>query len=79
MSIHNFPEVYHGQGISKAVFSAPASGSQGRFITQHLVATAPDRAATSCVDGVCSTGSIPADPGPPEIGSSRGKRENYIG
>ncbi|EDV2692331.1 hypothetical protein QC47_004338 [Salmonella enterica subsp. enterica] len=24
MSIHNFPEVYHGQGISEAVFPAPA-------------------------------------------------------
>ncbi|EGI6450418.1 hypothetical protein UM29_004457 [Salmonella enterica subsp. enterica serovar Reading] len=24
MSVHKFPEVYHGQGISEAVFSAPA-------------------------------------------------------
>ncbi|EAP9537076.1 hypothetical protein ET389_15465 [Salmonella enterica] len=39
---HDFPEVYHGQGISKAVFSALRAGSQGRGITQHLVATADD-------------------------------------
>nr|AFK88832.1 hypothetical protein [Salmonella sp. 96A-29192] len=30
MHIQDFPEVYHGQGISEAVFSAPARRVTGK-------------------------------------------------
>ncbi|EEC0448781.1 hypothetical protein AHS21_004902 [Salmonella enterica subsp. enterica] len=76
MSIHNFPEVYHGQGTSEAVFSVLCAGSQGRLITQHLVAMADERAATSCVYGVYRAGSRNEDPTLTISGSDRKKRES---
>ncbi|EBT3729778.1 hypothetical protein CKP35_20360 [Salmonella enterica] len=78
MLIHDFPEVYHGQGISEAVFSALRAGSQGRVITQHLVATAAEDDATSCVSVPQRAGEDEADPGLPFSGSERKKREKYI-
>ena len=48
LSIHNFPEVYHGQGISEAVFPAPArrvtgkvhnttSGSNSSWLSRYIL------------------------------------------
>ncbi|EAA7255302.1 hypothetical protein DPU22_21700 [Salmonella enterica subsp. enterica serovar Newport] len=62
--------MYHGQGISEAVFSALRAGSQGRVITQHLVATAADDDATSCVSVPQRAGEDEADPGLRVFGSA---------
>ncbi|MDJ3708122.1 hypothetical protein LEF59_22055, partial [Salmonella enterica] len=53
--------------------------SQERYITQYLVARLVDYDATSCVDGVCSTGAIPEDPKLVFFGSSVKKKETGIG
>ncbi|EAA5421004.1 hypothetical protein CB438_19975 [Salmonella enterica subsp. enterica serovar Newport] len=79
MLIGQFPEVYHGQGISEAVFSAPArrvtaQGDNTTYRRQHRL-----QSGTCC--GYRAQGRVERieDPVPPEIGSARGKRENYIG
>jgi len=33
---HNFPEVYHGQGITAPPFSGGSGRSRGRGLTQHM-------------------------------------------
>ncbi|EDU8206681.1 hypothetical protein CSN84_003893 [Salmonella enterica subsp. diarizonae] len=37
----NFPEVYHGEGISEALFSVPAGRVTGQGWTQHKVCRVP--------------------------------------
>lgn len=69
LAYHNFPEVYHGQGISKAAFSGgerPVMG-QGRDATYRV--TLSWKTATSCVDGPLRAGGRKADPGPGVFGS----------
>ncbi|EAW8720531.1 hypothetical protein F9H41_22655 [Salmonella enterica subsp. enterica serovar Montevideo] len=79
MSVHNFPEVYHGQGISKAVFSAPARRGTGKVDNTISARFLADDDATSCVSVLQRAGEDEEDPGLPFFGSDRKKRELYIG
>ncbi|EBD9258326.1 hypothetical protein DAE35_18710 [Salmonella enterica] len=45
MHIHDFSEVYHGQGISEASFSAAARRITARGITQYIEDNTVDRVA----------------------------------
>ncbi|MIT32153.1 hypothetical protein ATP21_25810 [Salmonella enterica] len=69
MHIQDFPEVYHGQGISEAVFLPLRAGSQERYITQYLVARLVDYDATSCVIGLLRVVVLKEDPTPGVSGS----------
>lgn len=60
--IPHFPEVYHGQEVSEALFSAAARRvtGQGRDTTSSVIAAG--NTATSCVSGPLRAGAVPADP-----------------
>jgi hypothetical protein len=70
-----FPEVYHGQGISKAAFSGGEQAVAGQGGTQHIALQPADNTATYCVSGPLRPGGAEADP---ELAFSdlTGKREN---
>lgn len=53
-----FPEVYHGQGISKASFRVVRGRSQGRGETQHIASLSAVNTATSCVFGRCASAGL---------------------
>ncbi len=76
---NNFPEVYHGQGISKAAFSGGERPVAGRGGTQHIASSSAGNTATSCVAGPLRAGAVPADPELAFFGSDREKREYNIG
>ncbi len=60
--IPQFPEVYHGQEVSEALFSAAARRVTGQGGTQHLASSSAGNTATSCVSGPLRAGAVPADP-----------------
>ncbi len=60
--ITKFPEVYHGQGISKAAFSGGERAVTGRGGTQHIGSLSAGKTATSCVAGPLRAGGVRRDP-----------------
>ncbi|MDK1827355.1 hypothetical protein [Klebsiella sp. K6-243] len=70
---HNFPEVYHGQGITTPPFSGaerPISG-QGRDTTYSVKEA--NNTAAYCVSWPLRAGRAPADPEQPFFGSQMTK------
>lgn len=59
---NNFPEVYHGQGISKAAFSGGERPVTGQGGTQHIGSLTAGKTATSCVAGPLCAGGVRRDP-----------------
>ena len=68
-AIAQFPEVYHGQGISKAGFSGGEGAVTGQGRETAYSAKVAYNTATSCVFSALSAGDAKEDPKPPEIGS----------
>jgi hypothetical protein len=64
-----FPEVYHGEGISKAAFSGGERAVTWRGRTQHIASLSADNTATYCVAGPLRTGGAEEDPEPGVFGS----------
>ena len=60
--ITKFPEVYHGQGISKAGFSGGERAVAGQGSDTTYSAYFADDAAISCVAGPLRAGGRKADP-----------------
>ncbi len=77
--ITKFPEVYHGQGISKAGFSGGERAVAGQGSDTTYSAYFADDTATSCVMGPQSAGGSAGDPELPFFGSQRKKRRKRIG
>lgn len=73
--IPQFPEVYHGQEVSEALFSAAARRVTGQGSDTTYSAYFADDAAISCVAGPLRAGGAEADPEQPFFGSDREKRE----
>lgn len=71
--IPQFPEVYHGQEVSEALFSAAARRVTGQGSDTTYSAYFADDAAISCVAGPLRAGAVPADPELPFFGSEREK------
>ncbi|EFD1564437.1 hypothetical protein FEK94_27630, partial [Escherichia coli] len=55
MSVRNFPEVYHGQGINEAVFSGPA----GRLTEQGADTTCCVDRREFCHKILCQRATVP--------------------
>lgn len=70
---HNFPEVYHGQGISKAGFSGGEGAVTGQGRDTAYSAKVAYNTATSCVFSALSAGDAKEDPKLPFFGSEREK------
>lgn len=71
---HNLPEVYHGHGISKAVFSAPEDRVTGQRRDTTYSVMVSWNTATSCVAWPLRAGGAEADPELTEIGSEVERR-----
>lgn len=74
LAYHNFPEVYHGQGISKAGFSGGERAVAGQGSDTTYSAYFADDAAISCVAGPLRAGGAEADPEQPFFGSAERRR-----
>ena len=77
--IHNFPEVYHGQGITTPPISGAGRPVTGEGINTTYRINGSCQSVIYCVSWPLHAGRAEEDPELPFFGSDREKREERIG